>query len=361
MAKEIKNVSDIHSRKITISDTLDVALAGKIAATTAYCLGFERTKAEEIHLVTRELAANIVRHARSGFISISVLVQSTVVGIEIEALDAGPGIKDIARAMEDGFSSCQGKGYGLGSADRFSDHMEIQSPLSLKGGTRIVCYFYLHSYTSLPQFEYPLEVGVATRSLPGTNVNGDSFVICKSSQYAVVSVIDGLGHGQFAYNASQIARSYIERHHERNLSEILRGVSRNCRCTRGVVIAVARIYWDNRRIYFTGIGNVEARLIQRTNSTRLAVRRGIVGGVMPHPVTSSYDFKDETLLVLHTDGVSSRWQKTDILPLQYKRVQDIAEYILATYNKHNDDATVMVVRGKCHGRNEPTEGVIGSS
>ncbi len=81
-----------------------------------------------------EIARNIVQYAGSGEIEFRHVVRGGKRGLMIIARDRGPGIADIARAMQDGFSTSRGMGLGLPGARRLMDDFEIVSEIG-KGTT----------------------------------------------------------------------------------------------------------------------------------------------------------------------------------------------------------------------------------
>ena len=83
-----------------------------------------------------EIARNIMSHAGRGEIAISVVAINGRKAIEVVASDAGPGIVDIERAMQDGYSTGAGLGLGLPGAGRLMDHFEVRSEVGV--GTTVV-------------------------------------------------------------------------------------------------------------------------------------------------------------------------------------------------------------------------------
>ncbi len=82
-----------------------------------------------------ELARNMLVFARQGDIELSRVIDSTMSGLKIEAIDQGPGIEDVPLAMQDGYSSCGGLGMGLPGTRRLMDEFYIVSQPGK--GTRI--------------------------------------------------------------------------------------------------------------------------------------------------------------------------------------------------------------------------------
>jgi serine/threonine-protein kinase RsbT len=73
------------------------------------------------------LARNILEYARTGRIEIGVAQRGSRLGVVVVALDAGPGIADISRAMQDGYSTGKGLGLGLPGVRRLMDEFAIVS------------------------------------------------------------------------------------------------------------------------------------------------------------------------------------------------------------------------------------------
>ncbi len=101
----------------------------------ARSLGFNSADTEAVTLATRELATNLVRYAVGGRLVMSVVAAKGASGIEVESQDDGPGIVDLERAMEDGYSTGGGLGSGLPGVRRLMDEFAIRSG---PGGTYVM-------------------------------------------------------------------------------------------------------------------------------------------------------------------------------------------------------------------------------
>jgi anti-sigma regulatory factor (Ser/Thr protein kinase) len=319
----------------------DVRQAADSAAQFATTLGFTAEHCSEIHLVVIELAANLLRHAAHGVIRIGSITAGDRSGIEIESEDEGPGIADVEQALTDGFSTAKGLGLGLGTINRLMDDLEITSgPVA---GVRIVCRRWVRP-NSPSSHGRELVVGVATRACQREPANGDAFIIRHWDRHALVGVIDGLGHGPLARRAAQVARQYIDRHFDQPLESIFRGADRACRATRGVVMALA--HFDLRRHKFTvaSIGNIEVRHIGGDERFNLIVRRGVVGLNAPNPHCTEHPWTDSSLLVMHSDGIHSRWDWRHFQEVAADTPDVIARRLLNDFGNPADDSTALVTR-----------------
>lgn len=119
-----------------VTTQTDVERARREVRALARSLGFAAPVAESVTLAVVELATNLVRYAQRG----ELLVTPVENGLQIESTDFGPGIADVDRAMEDGFSTGGGLGAGLGAVRRLMDEITI---VTGPEGTRIVARKWL--------------------------------------------------------------------------------------------------------------------------------------------------------------------------------------------------------------------------
>jgi len=99
------------------------------------------TCAEELALAVTELGTNLLRYARDGELVLSVVQGPSGEGVRVESHDAGPGIRDLELAMQDGFSTGGGLGSGLPGVRRLMDEFELSSTAS---GTEVVATKWAH-------------------------------------------------------------------------------------------------------------------------------------------------------------------------------------------------------------------------
>ncbi len=112
---------------VQIHADADIVIARQEGRTLAAQLGFSGSEQALIATAISEAARNILQYAHSGEIAFKPIANGDREGILIIARDHGPGIKDIQRALEDGFSSSGGLGLGLPGIKRLMSELEIQS------------------------------------------------------------------------------------------------------------------------------------------------------------------------------------------------------------------------------------------
>jgi serine/threonine-protein kinase RsbT len=112
---------------IPVNSDADIVTARQQGRAMAMQVGFESLDITVISTAISEVARNIVEHARSGEIVIGLIYNASKTGLSVVARDEGPGIPDIALAMQDGYSTGKGLGLGLSGARRLMDEFAITS------------------------------------------------------------------------------------------------------------------------------------------------------------------------------------------------------------------------------------------
>ncbi|HEY0480633.1 MAG TPA: EAL domain-containing protein [Kofleriaceae bacterium] len=121
--------------RVPIRDESDLVVARRHTRELASRQGFSRAATQAVATAVTEIARNIIVHAGCGEIVVLSTADDKRRGVIVTALDAGPGIPDVDRAMQHGFSTNGGLGFGLPGAQRLVDEFEIES--SAGTGTRI--------------------------------------------------------------------------------------------------------------------------------------------------------------------------------------------------------------------------------
>jgi serine/threonine-protein kinase RsbT len=114
---------------VDINNSDDIVAARKAGHQLALDLGFSLTDVTMIATAISEIARNITSYARRGTVLVSVAEREGRKALVVRAEDDGPGIADIERAMEDGYSTGRGLGMGLPGARRLMDRLIVESAL----------------------------------------------------------------------------------------------------------------------------------------------------------------------------------------------------------------------------------------
>ena len=129
--------------RVKVAAEADVYVVAHRVRALAKQQGFNEVDQTRIETVVSELARNILLYAGEGAIQAQVVTQGKRRGLEIQALDQGPGIADIEQAMEDGYTTSGGLGAGLGGAKRMMDEFRIESAPGR--GTKVTAIKWLNT------------------------------------------------------------------------------------------------------------------------------------------------------------------------------------------------------------------------
>ncbi|MFF5970747.1 SpoIIE family protein phosphatase [Streptomyces sp. NPDC012769] len=292
----------------------DVRVAAEAACAT---LGLDAHATAVAALVATELATNLVKHAKGGRIVINLVGASDTrvrdaLGVQITSLDHGPGIADVAVALRDGYTSVSSSlGAGLGTCLRISSDFDLYSRPGR--GTVAVARIGPSRPAAAP-YQRPasatgVRAGGINASLAHAEHSGDAFGWVRSGPRVTLMLADGLGHGAKAAAASTAAVEELRRKADLEPVDLLRQLHAALRSTRGAAVAVAQFDESTRRLSFAGVGNIGARLRTDDGWQHLISHPGIVGAHFPAtvPVHRS-PWRSDSLLVLHSDGLPSRWE-----------------------------------------------------
>ncbi|MGM9924938.1 MAG: anti-sigma regulatory factor [Bacillus sp. (in: firmicutes)] len=112
---------------VKIVNEWDIVAARQLGRNVAKEQGFGTVDQARITTAISELARNIYLYANQGIISIDKVQKQGKKGIVIKAEDEGPGILDIRKVMEDGYTTSGGLGAGLPGVKRLMDSFDIDS------------------------------------------------------------------------------------------------------------------------------------------------------------------------------------------------------------------------------------------
>jgi anti-sigma regulatory factor (Ser/Thr protein kinase) len=321
------------------------------AAALARRIGLDDHRAAEVALAVTEAATNIQRHAEDGALLLRVLRQGDRVAVEFLTVDSGPGITDVRAALSDGTSTAGSLGIGLGAVARLADTFDVHS---IPGrGTVVAAQFWARradGRAGPAAGSGPLAVAGVTRPISGESSCGDAWAVralsTGPSEPAALLVLmcDGLGHGPLAALASEAAVRAFHGTPASVPEEVIAAVHRALGGTRGAAVAVARVDVGAGRLTYCGIGNVSGFLIGHDARRALLSAPGIVGAQMRRLRTFEEPLPTGGALVMHTDGLTERWEPGLLPGLLHHSPSVMAGHLLREAGVRRDDAGVVVVK-----------------
>lgn len=126
----------LKSEAFKLSSEMEIVAARQAVRAWAVELGFRLIDQTKIVTAASELARNTLIHGKGGTMNMTALKDGLKSGLRLVFEDRGPGIPDIQRAMQDGFTTGNGLGMGLGGTRRLVSDFDVQSRVG--EGTRVV-------------------------------------------------------------------------------------------------------------------------------------------------------------------------------------------------------------------------------
>ena len=330
-----------NSLKRPIVEASQVGEARRLAVWLAQRQDFGETETGRVAIVAGEMASNLVKHATGGELLARPLERAGINGLELLTLDRGPGIADLGQCLQDGYSTTGSAGNGLGAISRLSALFDIYS---LPGvGTAVLARLWAKPLPSSLPF-HPLEIGAVSLAKPGQEANGDDWMVTQQPGRALILVADGLGYGPLAAAASgEAARIFRENSHLDPVA-MIRAIHPALVSTRGAAVAVAEVDAAQQRVHFAGVGNISGAIATNGHYHGLVSHHGIVGYEMRKVQQFSYALPAGALLVLHSDGLQTRWSLDRYPGLAQKHPSLIAGLLYRDFRRESDDITVIAAR-----------------
>jgi len=321
---------------IPVIDEASVAVVRERVREEAARIGLGDAPAAALVNVASELAHNQRVHARSGVVVVRPVQRGEQRGLEVVAADRGGGITDVARALEGRPSRAGSLGVGLAAVLELAD--EVDMDVRLGEGTCVWARKFEGLAPRRPR------VGVFGRCFPGERHSGDDAGFVRSGDALLVGVVDGLGHGEPARQASVRAARLVASRAGATPEGLLAECDRLLARTRGAVMASARLNATGD-MSVAGVGNVGAHVYGPGPSWRFGGSSYVLGspGGARRIAVEHHRVETRDVLVLFSDGIRSKLDLTGQLDLLREPPVVIAQRIVERFGRDDDDVLVMVV------------------
>lgn len=174
-------------------------------------------------------------------------------------------------------------------------------------------------------------------------VGGDAIFISNEGEELFICIFDGAGHGENAHKIACAGIHYVKENKNLDLPDLMKGLHKKLNGTHGAVAIVGRLYIKERKLNYVGIGNIFLRVFGE-KSKREITQGGVIGYQIRTPKEKCISINYGDIIVLHTDGISSRFNETDYPNIFWDNAEIISNTLLSNFGKSNDDATCAVIR-----------------
>lgn len=340
---EVEGLGLVNPLRLAITERSQASEARRIASDLARSAGFSDTQIGAIAIVATEAGNNLAIHASAGEMLLSLVHDDRGPAIELLAIDRGPGM-DLSRCLSDGYSTGGTAGTGLGAMRRMATTFDAYSD---SGGTVLFARFERD-----PSRRRDILFGSARAAKPGETACGDNCRVRHAGGMTIVLVADGLGHGQFAADAALEAVNVFGSIEWRGPADAVEQVHQALRSTRGAAVSIAAIDPQAREVHFAGLGNVAGAIIRPSRTQSMVSFNGTAGYQAPKIRQFVYEWDEQAVVVMHTDGLGTSWSLDRYRGLMDCHPTVIAGVLLRDHSRGRDDVTVAVathgVRWRSH-------------
>jgi len=305
--------------------------------------GINQARIHELDLIVAEMTSNLFKYSDDGELLVGLFPNGGSPYVELISIDNGPGMINPSKMMQDGMSTSNTLGHGLGSMKRLSDTFELYSQIGW--GTIVLSRVY--SDPEKVKVKNDLIMRPIVVYKPGEKTSGDGFTYKKTDKYLKMMLADGLGHGPEANKAVNEAAIAFKVFPDYSPTETIRFIHNAIKKTRGAVINI--VGYDNARKVWTsaGVGNIAARMFGAVNFKNHMSYNGIVGHNIPNSMNDQeYHVEEYNQVMLCSDGIKTRIDMARY-PMMYK--YDLTILAAAIYKDHarrNDDMSVIIAKVK---------------
>ncbi|HEY2496870.1 MAG TPA: SpoIIE family protein phosphatase [Candidatus Angelobacter sp.] len=330
------------SQIVALSDSSSAAEARRAGARMAASLGFNETKSGEAAIVITEAARNALNYGGGGQIVLSGTRSPLAAKMDILILDRGKGIPDMARALEDGYSTGGTPGTGLGAIRRMAEVFDI---FSNDKGTAV--FARIEQENTQQESRASLEIAGLVSPIAGEEISGDNIAWESTAERCSILVVDGLGHGPQAAEASGEAVRVFREHSGEAPGSIITRLHDALKKTRGAAAALVELRPLAMTLIYAGVGNIAGSIISTSTKLgrSLVSHNGTLGHIMPRVQEFKMEWPKDGILIMHSDGLQSRWDLSRYPGILARQPALIAGVLLRDFRRDRDDASVLVMKG----------------
>ncbi len=319
-----------------VSDESATGAVRRAATNLGQELVMPAARVAELAIVASELVSNLHKHATDGVVHLRALRSGDSVGVELVGMDTGPGMADVAASARDGYSTAGTLGIGLGAISRLASGVDAYSRVG--SGTVIAATVW-----GGPAPEAVAAAGLV-RPIGGETASGDGYSLRLVDGRLQVILCDALGHGQLAHATSQTLTGLFRDAPALRPAGVLEHLQRTGAHTRGAVAAVVEFEPDGTGLTCASLGNIAGWVVGPSGRRGITAQPGFIGDRQKRTVREyAYPAGPGTVVVLHTDGVTDKWDLSTYPGLLGRTPVVVAGTLLRDAGVRRDDAGVLVV------------------
>lgn len=199
-------------------------------------------------------------------------------------------------------------------------------------------------YEPLLELHHDNKLAALNRPFWTESVSGDAIVFKAFGEKLLLAVIDGTGHGHEAHSVSSKMAEYIDNLPEctlpHHIIQQLHGILEPC---IGASVGIAVLDTVKQEVTYSGVGNISAYILGHHDHS-FSSASGTVGNKFRRIPSETRTLMAGDLIILHSDGIKSRFYTQFEVAHLKQSVRQILRYIFSNFEKKHDDASCIVYR-----------------
>ncbi|KAB7663467.1 PP2C family serine/threonine-protein phosphatase [Bacillus sp. B1-b2] len=178
-------------------------------------------------------------------------------------------------------------------------------------------------------------------SKKGKEMCGDSFYYISTEDYFLCMLADGLGSGEYAYEASNAVAEVIKENHTQSVEELMELSNQILIKKRGAAVCVFKIDYSSQTFEYSCVGNI--RFFLYSPSGKLTYPLPVTGYLSGRPQqyhTQTFSYEENAKFLVFSDGFNIQGIKN--LLKGYLPIDTIADKIIGKYHNVDDDSTFIL-------------------
>ncbi len=301
--------------------------------------------------IVSEFGSNILKYASRGTLQVTRVTHADAVDIEIQAEDRGPGIPDMALAMNEHYSTGGTLGLGLPGVQRMAHEFWLKSDVGV--GTTVFARRRIRGRESMPAPGYrpPMatgcsdawDVNASVRPHPHYDCSGDAALVIESEGGVLLAIIDATGHGPLAASVADTAVTLVRREAGQSPVRLMTALHAVLQGSQGAAVGLMFVDLRSRIFRYLAVGNTRAVRIGG-RPWRGVSREGVLGDRLPSFIEQTERLDPGDVLMLSTDGLPGRESERMARSLSFSDATVITRRVLGDLAKPFDDASCVVFK-----------------
>lgn len=188
-----------------------------------------------------------------------------------------------------------------------------------------------------------VDIGGFSRPIAGEKKNGDALFITEENGFHFFAIIDGIGHGDIAYEISHKIKGFLQENVSSNISYLIEKTHKYMTGSEGAALGIGVIM--DKILYFGSLGNISCKIVNAEN-INLVSTDGLLGVRGRSVKVTSKILENNDAIMIYSDGIDSSFSNSEFKNYHLFSSEILAKKIVQQWGSMFDDASIITVKIK---------------